>query len=81
MGRVLEQVTPDDLIEFGMIPEFVGRLPIMCPLGPLDRQALVEILTEPKNAIVRQYQKLFEIENAKLEFTPEALRRDRHARP
>ncbi len=73
MAHVLEQVTPDDLIEFGMIPEFVGRLPIICPLAPLDRQALIEIMTEPKNAIVRQYQKLFELENAKLEFTPEAL--------
>jgi ATP-dependent Clp protease ATP-binding subunit ClpX len=73
LARVLEQVTPDDLIEFGMIPEFVGRLPIICPLGPLDRQALIEIMTEPKNAIVRQYQKLFELENAKLEFAPAAL--------
>jgi ATP-dependent Clp protease ATP-binding subunit ClpX len=73
LGHVLEQVTPDDLIEFGMIPEFVGRLPIICPLGPLDTEALVEIMTEPKNAIVRQYQKLFEYEKAKLVFTPEAL--------
>ena len=74
LGHVLAQVTPDDLIEFGIIPEFVGRMPIMCPLMPLDVDALVEILTEPKNAIVRQYQKLFEMENAKLQFTPEALR-------
>ncbi|MEW6252283.1 MAG: ATP-dependent Clp protease ATP-binding subunit ClpX, partial [Planctomycetota bacterium] len=74
MGHVLEQVTPDDLIEFGMIPEFVGRVPIICPLSPLDEGALVEILTEPKNALVRQYQKLFEMENAKLEFAPEALK-------
>jgi ATP-dependent Clp protease ATP-binding subunit ClpX len=74
MGHVLEQVTPDDLIEFGMIPEFVGRLPIVCPLGPLDVHALIEIMTEPKNAIVRQYQRLFEYEHAKLEFTPDALR-------
>jgi len=74
LGHVLEQVTPDDLIEFGMIPEFVGRLPVTCPLGPLDVEALVDILTEPKNAIVRQYQKLFEMEKAKLEFTPESLR-------
>ncbi len=74
LGRVLAEVTPDDLIEFGMIPEFVGRLPIICPLEPLDVDALVEILTEPKNALVRQYQKLFEMENAKLAFTPEALR-------
>jgi ATP-dependent Clp protease ATP-binding subunit ClpX len=73
LGSVLEQVVPDDLIEFGIIPEFVGRLPIICPLMPLDVSALVEIMTEPKNAIVRQYQKLFEYENAKLEFTAEAL--------
>jgi ATP-dependent Clp protease ATP-binding subunit ClpX len=73
MGRVLEQVTPDDLIEFGIIPEFVGRLPIVCPLQPLDVPALIEIMTEPKNAIVRQYQKLFEMENAKLEFTSASL--------
>jgi ATP-dependent Clp protease ATP-binding subunit ClpX len=74
LGAVLEQVTPDDLIEFGIIPEFVGRLPVVCPLTPLAVPALVEILTEPKNAIVRQYQKLFELEKAKLEFTPEALK-------
>jgi len=73
LGRVLEQVAPDDLIEFGMIPEFVGRLPIICPLGPLDKTALVRILTEPRNAVVKQYQKLFEMENAKLEFTRPAL--------
>jgi len=73
VGQTLAQVTPDDLIEFGMIPEFVGRLPIICPLEPLGVPALMEILTEPKNAIVRQYQKLFELENAKLEFAPDAL--------
>jgi ATP-dependent Clp protease ATP-binding subunit ClpX len=73
LGRVLEQVTPDDLIEFGMIPEFVGRLPIICPLEPLDRAALIRILTEPRNAVLKQYQRLFEMENAKLEFTPQAL--------
>ena len=73
LGRMLEQVTPDDLIDFGIIPEFVGRMPIISPLMPLDIAALVEILTEPKNAIVKQYQKLFEMENAKLQFSPEAL--------
>jgi ATP-dependent Clp protease ATP-binding subunit ClpX len=57
--RVLAQVTADDLIEFGMIPEFVGRLPVLAPLMPLTIEALVNILTEPKNAIVRQYQHLF----------------------
>jgi ATP-dependent Clp protease ATP-binding subunit ClpX len=73
LGRLLEQVTPDDLIEFGMIPEFVGRLPVVATLEPLDTPALIQILTEPRNAIVKQYQKLFELESAKLEFTPEAL--------
>jgi len=73
LGRLLEQVTPDDLIEFGMIPEFVGRLPVVATLEPLDTPALIQILTEPRNAIVKQYQKLFELEKAKLEFTPEAL--------
>ena len=74
LGRVLEQVAPDDLIEFGMIPEFVGRLPIICSLAPLDEDALVEILTEQKNAIVRQYQRLFDMEGAKIEFTSDALK-------
>jgi ATP-dependent Clp protease ATP-binding subunit ClpX len=56
-----------------MIPEFVGRLPVLCSLTPLDREALARILVEPRNAVVRQYQKFFELENAKLEFTPSAL--------
>ena len=63
-------MTADDLIEFGMIPEFVGRLPVLAPLDPLDEEALIRILTEPKNALVRQYQKLFEMEGAELEFEP-----------
>jgi ATP-dependent Clp protease ATP-binding subunit ClpX len=74
LGEMLSQVTSDDLIEFGMIPEFVGRLPILAPLDPLDLDSLVRILTEPRNALVRQYQKFFELEGAELEFTPEALR-------
>jgi ATP-dependent Clp protease ATP-binding subunit ClpX len=74
LGQLLAEVTPDDLIEFGIIPEFVGRLPVICPLEPLDEAALVEIMTEPKNAITKQYHKLFEMENAQLEFTPDALR-------
>ena len=73
LGEMLHEVTPDDLIEYGMIPEFVGRLPVYCALEPLDQETLTRILTEPRNAIVRQYQRFFEIENAKLEFTPEAL--------
>ncbi len=74
LGELLSQVTSDDLLEFGMIPEFIGRLPVLAPLDPLDEESLVRILTEPRNALVRQYQKLFEMEGAELEFTREALR-------
>jgi ATP-dependent Clp protease ATP-binding subunit ClpX len=74
LGELLDQVTADDLIDYGMIPEFVGRLPVLSPLQPLDIDALVSILTQPKNAIVRQYQKFFEMEEATLEFTPGALK-------
>jgi ATP-dependent Clp protease ATP-binding subunit ClpX len=74
LGETLQHLTPDDLIEYGMIPELVGRLPILTPLSPLDIDAMVQILTEPKNALVKQYQKLFEMEQCELEFTPEALR-------
>ncbi len=73
-GALLSQVAPEDLIEYGMIPEFVGRLPIMAPLMPLTTEAMISILTEPKNALVRQYQHLFGLENAKLTFTEGALR-------
>jgi ATP-dependent Clp protease ATP-binding subunit ClpX len=72
-GEILVQVTPEDVLEFGLIPELVGRLPIICPLMPLDRQALVQILTEPKNALVKQYKHLFSLEGANLEFTDDAL--------
>ena len=74
LGVLLNQVTSDDLIEFGMIPEFVGRLPVDSPLDPLAEDVLMRILTEPRNALVRQYQKLFEIEGAELEFELGALR-------
>ena len=74
LGQLLGQVTSDDLIEYGMIPEFVGRLPVLTPLQPLDADALVQILTQPKNALVRQYQKFFELEGAEVEFSAEALR-------
>src|SRR2546421_2910169 len=74
LGELLGQVTSDDLLEFGMIPEFIGRLPVLAPLDPLDEEALVRILTEPRNALIRQYQKLFEMEGAELEFHPLALR-------
>ena len=69
----LEQVQPTDLIHYGLIPEFVGRLPVVSVLSDLDRQALVEILTQPKNALVRQYQRLFEFENVKLRFAEASL--------
>ncbi|MDG2022026.1 MAG: AAA family ATPase, partial [Phycisphaerales bacterium] len=70
---VLSKVVPGDILEFGLIPELVGRLPIVCPLEPLDRDAMVRILTEPKNAIVRQYEHLFMLESATLEFSMDAL--------
>jgi len=73
VGELLGQVTADDLIEFGMIPEFIGRLPVLAPLDPLDEEAMLRILTEPKNALVRQYQKLFEMEGAEVEFDPKSL--------
>ncbi len=74
LGVLLSKVTSDDLLSFGMIPEFVGRLPVVCPLMPLDVEALVQILTEPRNALVRQYQKFFDLEGAELDFTEDALR-------
>jgi len=73
-GRLLSQVTSDDLIEFGMIPELCGRLPVLAPLMPLDVDALMKVVSEPRNALVRQYQKLFEMESAELEFTEDAVR-------
>src|SRR5262245_14078308 len=74
LGELLAQVTSDDLIEFGMIPEFIGRLPVLAPLDPLDEDALMRILTEPRNALVKQYQKLFEMEGAEIDFDESALR-------
>ncbi len=71
--NLTEQVQPIDLIKFGFIPEFIGRLPVVGMLEDLDREALVQILTKPKNSIIRQYQKLFEFENVRLRFTDEAL--------
>lgn len=73
-GEILAQVQPEDLLKFGLIPEFIGRLPVIATLDELDEEALVRILKEPKNALVKQYQKLFEFENVKLQFTEEALR-------
>jgi ATP-dependent Clp protease ATP-binding subunit ClpX len=73
-GEILRQIEPDDLLKFGLIPEFVGRLPVLATLEDLDEPALVTILTEPKNALVKQYQRMFEMENVKLSFPEEALR-------
>jgi ATP-dependent Clp protease ATP-binding subunit ClpX len=72
-GKLLIKVTPDDLIEYGMIPEFIGRLPVIAPLMPLTVDAMVQILTAPKNALVKQYQKFFQMEGCELEYTREAL--------
>ncbi|MEK6674858.1 MAG: ATP-dependent Clp protease ATP-binding subunit ClpX [Planctomycetota bacterium] len=74
-GEILRQVAPEDLVEFGMIPELVGRLPIISTLDPMNVDTLISILTEPKNALVKQYRKFFELEQAQLEFTDGALRR------
>lgn len=73
LGTLLADAQPEDLLKFGLIPEFVGRIPVMATLSELDESALVEILTKPKNALVKQYQKLFEFEKVKLKFTPGAL--------
>jgi ATP-dependent Clp protease ATP-binding subunit ClpX len=73
LNKIIAMVQPEDLIKFGMIPEFVGRLPILATLGDLSLDALVRILTEPRNALVKQYKKLFEIEDVSLKFTDEAL--------
>ena len=72
-ANILEACEPRDLIKYGLIPEFVGRLPVIGSLSELDQAALIEILTKPKNALVRQYQKLFEFENVKLKFTDDAV--------
>ena len=73
LGVLLEQVEPEDLIRYGLIPEFVGRLPVIGTLHELDKPALIQILTQPRNAITKQFQKLFEYENCKLRFTDDAL--------
>jgi ATP-dependent Clp protease ATP-binding subunit ClpX len=72
-GEVLREVEPEDLLKFGLIPEFVGRLPVVATLEDLDEDALVKILTEPKNALVKQYQRLFEMEDVRLDFAEDAL--------
>lgn len=88
IGQVLRHVLPQDLIKFGLIPEFVGRVPVVATLDALDRQALIRILTEPRNALIRQYQRLFEMDGVSLEFkegtleiiAEEAIRRNTGAR-
>ncbi|WP_284139749.1 MULTISPECIES: ATP-dependent protease ATP-binding subunit ClpX [unclassified Virgibacillus] len=72
-GKLLSKVLPEDLLRFGLIPEFIGRLPVIGSLEPLDEEALVEILTKPKNALVKQYVKLFQMDDVELEFEDEAL--------
>lgn len=78
IGKLLKQVQPEDLVKFGLIPEFVGRVPINVSLEPLDEEALVRILTEPKNAIVKQYQALLGLDDVELEFTDEAIKEVAH---
>ena len=73
VGDVLEDLQPEDLLKFGLIPEFVGRLPVIATLTDLDEEALVTILTKPKNALIKQYQHLFEMEGVELSFTEDAL--------
>ncbi len=73
LGESYADVMPEDLMKFGLIPEFIGRLPVITTVSPLDRDALVQILTEPRNALVKQYQKMFEIDGVELEFTDDAI--------
>lgn len=73
IGEILKNILPEDLLKFGLIPEFVGRLPVIVSLEALDKDALIKILTEPKNALVKQYQKLFELDHVNLEIKPDAL--------
>ena len=73
VGEIFRDLEPEDLLKFGLIPEFVGRLPVIATLEDLDEEALVTILTQPKNALVKQYQRLFELEGSRLTFTDDAL--------
>ncbi|CCK76227.1 MAG: ATP-dependent Clp protease ATP-binding subunit ClpX [Oleispira antarctica] len=74
VGEILRSVEPDDLVKYGLIPEFIGRLPVIATLDELDEEALIQILTEPKNSLVKQYQKLFDMEDVELEFRESALK-------
>ena len=73
IGETLKDILPEDLLKFGLIPEFIGRVPVIVTLDQLTEEAMVNILTQPKNALAKQYQRLFEMDNVKLEFEPEAL--------
>ena len=73
LGELLSQVQPEDLLKFGLIPEFIGRLPVLATLHELNEDALIDILTKPKNSLVKQFQKLFEMDGVKLKFTKGAL--------
>ncbi|MFM1864990.1 MAG: hypothetical protein RL677_770, partial [Actinomycetota bacterium] len=73
-GDIFGKVMPEDLLRYGMIPEFIGRLPVITSVTALDETALIQVLTEPKNALVRQYQKLFELDDVQLEIAPDALK-------
>ncbi|MCA9781308.1 MAG: AAA family ATPase, partial [Candidatus Eremiobacteraeota bacterium] len=73
LGDILAQIMPEDLLKFGLIPEFVGRLPVVVTLDSLDEESLVQILTEPRNALVKQYQKIFAMDGVDLVFTKEAI--------
>jgi len=73
IGAILEQVLPEDLLKFGLIPEFIGRLPVIGAVSNLDKEALIRILIEPKNALIKQYRKFFEFEDVELEFSDDAL--------
>ena len=75
MGEILKQVVPQDFIKYGLIPEFIGRVPVVVTLNGLDEAALVRILKEPKNSLIRQYHKLFELDGVELEFDEAALTR------
>jgi ATP-dependent Clp protease ATP-binding subunit ClpX len=73
IGEILKEIRPEDLLKYGLIPEFVGRLPVIATLDELSQEALVEIMIKPKNALIKQYTRIFEFENVKLKFRPEAL--------
>jgi ATP-dependent Clp protease ATP-binding subunit ClpX len=73
MAKLISQATPDDLLRFGFIPEFIGRMPVIAPLEPLDKNVMIRILTEPRNAIIKQYQKMLSMDNVELEVTPDGM--------